>query len=64
MPKRPLYPQKRTFGPSLNRIFLSVLGPDRLGAGLHLFCPVLTFSLPQEGGVVLQHRGHVGVIRA
>ncbi len=31
---RPLH-QKRTFGPSLNRIFLSVLGPDRFGAEFH-----------------------------
>ncbi len=30
--------------PSLNRIFPSVLGPNRLGANFHLFCLVLTFS--------------------
>ena len=54
--------QKRTFGLSLNRIFLCVLNADRFGAGLHLFRLVPTSSLPQEGGVVLKARGHLGMV--
>ncbi len=48
---------------SLYRFLLGVLRPDRVGAGFHLFGLVLTFSLPQEGGVVLKARGHIGVVR-
>ncbi len=56
------YSQKRTFGPSLNRIFLSVFGPDRLGAGFHLFGPVLTVSFPQQLGIILQARNHIRML--
>jgi two-component system cell cycle response regulator DivK len=38
----------------LYRVLLGVLRPDREGAGRHLFGLVLTFSLPQQGGVVLK----------
>ena len=45
------------------RVLRGVLGPDRVGAGVHLFSLVLTFSLPQQGGVVLKARSHLGVVR-
>ncbi len=39
-----------------------MLGPDRLGAGLHLCWLLAPTGLTQQGGIVLQGRGHVGMV--
>ncbi len=56
------YSQKRTFGPSLNRIFLSVLGPDRLGASLHPLCLIGARGLSEQGSIVFQAQGHIRML--
>ncbi len=54
--------QKRTYGPSLNRIFLSVPCPDSHGASFHLFGFLATSGFMEQGGVVLQTRGHMWML--
>ena len=41
-----------------------MLGPDRLGAGFHLVRLGVATSLPQQGGIVLQALGDIGMLGA
>ncbi len=56
------YSQERTLGPSLNRIFLSVLGPDHLGTSLHPLCLIGAPGLSEQCSIVFQALGHVRVL--
>ena len=49
---------------SLHRVLLGVLRPDRVGAGLQFFRFLRPSHLTEQGGVVLQARGHVRVPRS
>ncbi len=45
----------------VSQVLLGVLGPDRLGAGLHLRSLGTAVSFVQQSGIVLKALGHVGV---